>query len=159
MGSLSLMTRSVDCEHLTEVLRSHVIVDVYFDSQGFHPPPDLLKMSRHSWIGPQAAAPFQQQQQQPGPSHGALADSTSTHNNNNRQPAGAPSSAHPIAGSGSAMQWTGRKAPGWLRFNGKVLRFYAYFTEPVEQSAIERMRVRRCQIRQEGFRNQDKRNQ
>ena len=46
-----------------------------------------------------------------------------------------------------AMQWTGSKAPGWLRYDKKVLRFYAYFTEAVEHSPVEQSRIRRCQIR------------
>ena len=34
----------------------------------------------------------------------------------------------------------------WLDFAGKVLRFYAYFTEPVLQSRVESERVRKCVV-------------
>lgn len=47
-----------------------------------------------------------------------------------------------------SMEWTGRKTPGWLMFDKKLLRFFAYFVEEIEKghSTVENKRIRRVTI-------------
>ena len=45
-----------------------------------------------------------------------------------------------------SMEWTGAKTPGWLLYDKKILRFFAYFVEKVEHSSVEQQRIRRVTI-------------
>jgi len=38
------------------------------------------------------------------------------------------------------------KLPAWVQFDRKVLRYYAYFSEPIYDSPMEKVRVRQCRI-------------
>ena len=51
----------------------------------------------------------------------------------------------PIETKKESMEWTGRKTPGWLMFDKKILRFFAYFTEEIQKghSTVENRRIRR----------------
>ncbi|KAG1679156.1 hypothetical protein FOA52_000512 [Chlamydomonas sp. UWO 241] len=89
----------------------------------------------YNWVGgPEQHALQQQQQQQQLQASG-------------RAPLGDSTNLGATRGS-QEMQWTGKKTPGWLLHRGKVLRFFSYFIEAVENSPVEDpYRVRRCEIR------------
>ena len=145
--------------------------------QSYQPPPSCaapaqglqqhepLGLHRHNWLGahdaavqqrlqqqqqpdvPQWAAQQQPQQQQQLFARGGNAGGNVFTDLTASQLINRPPLSQPLAAPALAMQWTGSKAPGWLRYDKKVLRFYAYFTEAVEHSPVEQSRVRRCQIR------------
>ncbi|GFH11391.1 uncharacterized protein HaLaN_06880, partial [Haematococcus lacustris] len=45
------------------------------------------------------------------------------------------------------MHWTGSKTPGWLKYDKKVLRFFAYSTDKVMYSPLEETRVRQFELK------------
>ena len=65
-------------------------------------------------------------------------------------PNAAPVVLKPIAveAKKETMEWTGRKTPGWLMFDKKILRFFAYFVEEIAagHSTVESKRIRRVTI-------------
>lgn len=66
-----------------------------------------------------------------------------------RQPLGllSESSRNVQQSAQGAMQWNGKKAPGWLKHGGKQLYFVAYFIERLNNSPNEEYRVRKVQFR------------
>eukprot|EP00955_Chlamydomonas_euryale_P090040 364508-Chlamydomonas_euryale.AAC.13 len=95
-----------------------------------------------NWLGGGEDVPVhKQQQRQDRAPLGELADS------------GRSYTQQPQHGGPGAMQWTGRKAPGWLVHGGKVLYFLAYLTERLDNSPDEEYRVRKCQFRCAAGRN------
>ena len=47
---------------------------------------------------------------------------------------------------GESVQFIPKTLPQWLKYDGKVLRFYGYFNEHVTESAYENYRIRPCDL-------------
>jgi len=68
-----------------------------------------------------ASWPHQQQQQQQQQQQAYALQQQQQFHQQADSPMRRPSTAHaPYGSGGSTMQWTGRKTPGWLLFDGKV---------------------------------------
>jgi len=62
-----------------------------------------------------------------------------------------PSTAGPSSTAGRLRTTTPNLSsqnagPDWLKYDRKVLRYYAYFREAVPESSVESFRIRRCAI-------------
>jgi hypothetical protein len=46
----------------------------------------------------------------------------------------------------AVRQWVGSKTPNWLKYDRKVLRFFAFSIDRVLYSPVEEVRVRRFEV-------------